>query len=234
MSDQPAVIVEDLWKTFTLHHQGGVQIPVLRGISFEVCAGECVILDGPSGAGKSTVLRSIYANYLPQAGKVGIRHRGEMVDLLRLALHEVLAVRRETLGYVSQFLRVVPRVSTIEVVREPMMAIGVPEPEATERARAMLERLRIPERLWSVAPATFSGGEQQRVNIARTFAVRFPILLLDEPTASLDVTNQATVIALIAEARAGGSALVGIFHDPAVREAVASRTLRLNPVREAA
>ena len=213
--------VENLAKNFVLHNQGSVAIPVLAGASFSVAAGECVALVGESGAGKSTVMRILYGNYLAQGGLVSIGG----VDITRAAPREILALRRETLGYVSQFLRVVPRVPTLEVVAEPLLALGRTEDEALARARDLLTRLRIPERLWSLSPTTFSGGEQQRVNIARGFAHSYPALLLDEPTASLDATNRETVLSLIEEAKAGGAAIVGIFHDLDARVRVADREI---------
>lgn len=218
---------EGLSKTFTLHTQGGTVLPVFDGIGLEVRSGECVCLHGPSGAGKSSLLRSLYANYKPDAGKILVAHDGGKVDLLAAQPWEVVEIRRRTIGYVSQFLRVIPRVPTIDVVVEPAIAIGRDRGETYEAARTLLTRLRIPERLWSLAPATFSGGEQQRVNIARSFIVDYPILLLDEPTASLDAANRRTVIELIQEAKGRGAAIVGIFHDAEVREAVADRYLEM-------
>lgn len=217
----PMIHVENLAKNFVLHNQGSVAIPVLAGASFAVAPGECVALIGESGAGKSTVMRILYGNYLAQGGSVRIGG----LDITQAEPREILALRRETLGYVSQFLRVVPRVPTLEVVAEPLLALGRPEDEAMARARDLLTRLRIPERLWALSPTTFSGGEQQRVNIARGFAHRYPALLLDEPTASLDATNRETVLRLIEEAKAGGAAIVGIFHDLEARARVADREI---------
>jgi alpha-D-ribose 1-methylphosphonate 5-triphosphate synthase subunit PhnL len=211
----------DLGKSFTLHNQGGVTIPVIAGAGFSVRPGECVALTGESGAGKSTVMRILYGNYLAQAGSVRVGG----LDLTRAEPREILALRRETLGHVSQFLRVVPRVPTLDVVAEPLLALGRPEEEARERARALLTRLRIPEALWTLSPTTFSGGEQQRVNIARGFVHAYPALLLDEPTASLDAQNRETVLALIEEAKANGAAIVGIFHDLDARSRLADREI---------
>ncbi|MBF9059864.1 phosphonate C-P lyase system protein PhnL [Rhodobacterales bacterium HKCCSP123] len=213
--------VEHLAKSFTLHNQGGAVIPVIEGAGFSVRAGECVALTGTSGAGKSTVMRILYGNYLAQGGSVRIGG----LDITKAEPREILALRRETLGYVSQFLRVVPRVPTLEVVAEPLLALGRPEAEALARARDLLTRLRIPDTLWGLSPTTFSGGEQQRVNIARGFAHAYPALLLDEPTASLDATNRETVLTLIEEAKAGGAAIVGIFHDLEARARVADREI---------
>jgi alpha-D-ribose 1-methylphosphonate 5-triphosphate synthase subunit PhnL len=226
--------VSDLSKSFTLHIQGGVRLPVFDTVSLSVAAGECVVLTGPSGSGKSTLLRALYANYKPQSGRILVRHRGVPVDLVAAAPRSVLAVRRETIGYVSQFLRAVPRVPSIDVAAEPLRLLGVDPEEARARAGALLARLRIPERLWGLAPATFSGGEQQRVNIARGLVAEPPILLLDEPTAALDAANRQTVIELIGEAKARGAAIVGIFHDAEVRDAVADRRFDMTAWRNAA
>ncbi|PSH60818.1 phosphonate C-P lyase system protein PhnL [Phyllobacterium sophorae] len=217
----------ELAKTFTLHAQGGIVLPVFDNIELAVKSGECVCLHGPSGAGKSTLLRSLYANYKPDAGKILIQHMGDTVDLLAVDPWEVVEIRRRTIGYVSQFLRVIPRVGALDVVAEPAIANGMRHDQAIVLAKTLLTRLRIPERLWSLAPATFSGGEQQRVNIARGFIVDYPVLLLDEPTASLDAANRTTVVDLINEAKSRGAAIVGIFHDAEVREAVADRLFEI-------
>jgi len=230
----PALVVEGLHKTFTLRTQGGIQLPVLRGVDLTVFPGECVALMDPSGSGKSTLLRAIYANYRPQKGRILVVHDGGHVDMAGAGPRELLAVRRRTIGYVSQFLRVIPRVPTLDVVIEPLRAFGVPREAAVARGRALLERLRIPERLWSLSPVTFSGGEQQRVNLARGFIAAFPILLLDEPSASLDAAGRAIVVELIRDARERRAAIVGAFHDREVREAVATRAATLHRETEAA
>lgn len=213
------ITVSGLGKSFTLHNQGATRIPVLEGGAFSIEPGECVALTGVSGAGKSTVMRILYGNYLAQAGSVNIGG----LELTQAEPRQILALRRHTLGYVSQFLRVVPRVPTLDVVAEPLLSVGKSDEEARSRARTLLSRLRIPERLWELSPTTFSGGEQQRVNIARGFAHSYPALLLDEPTASLDAQNRETVLSLIEEAKHGGAAIVGIFHDLEARLRVADR-----------
>jgi len=228
------ISVSGLTKDFVLHTQGGTVIPVFADLSLEVAAGECVCLHGPSGSGKSTLLRSLYANYKPGAGHIRVAHRGEWVDLTQAEPWQVVEVRRHSVGYVSQFLRVIPRVPALEVVAEPAKLVGIPDGEAESRAKALLTRLNIPERLWSIAPTTFSGGEQQRVNIARGFVRDYPILLLDEPTASLDAANRQVVVELILEAKARGVAIVGIFHDAEVREAVADRLFEVTAFQKSA
>lgn len=208
-------------KTFTLHNQSSAVIEVLTGVSLQVAPGECVALTGASGAGKSTLMRMIYGNYLTQKGEIRI----DGLDIVQAEPREIIKLRRESLGYVSQFLRVVPRVPTLDVVAEPLRAVGVPADQAEARAKSLLSKLNIPERLWGLSPTTFSGGEQQRVNIARGFAHTYPAMLLDEPTASLDAANRAVVLSLIEEAKARGAAIIGIFHDEAARARVCDREI---------
>ena len=211
--------VQDVAKDFTLHNQGGTVLRVMEGARLSVVPGECVGLVGASGAGKSTLMRMIWGNYRIDAGSVRVGG----VDLATAVPRDIIALRRTTLGYVSQFLRVVPRVPTIDVVAEPLLTLGVPDGEARDRAAARLTRLNIPERLWPLSPTTFSGGEQQRVNIARGFVHPWPALLLDEPTASLDAANREVVLSLILDAKAAGAAILGIFHDDEARACVCDR-----------
>ncbi|MBX9457269.1 MAG: phosphonate C-P lyase system protein PhnL [Rhizobium sp.] len=215
--------VSDLEKTFTMHLRGGLALPVMRGASLSLAEGECVVLGGPSGIGKSSILKMIYGNYGVDSGSIAILHDGMMHDIATAAPRQVLEIRRRTLGYVSQFLRTVPRVGALDIVAEPLTARGTPVEEARSVAAGMLARLNLPEALWQLPPATFSGGEQQRVNIARGFITDHPVLLLDEPTASLDAANRAVVVDMIREKKALGIAMLGIFHDEDVRASVADR-----------
>jgi alpha-D-ribose 1-methylphosphonate 5-triphosphate synthase subunit PhnL len=223
-----------LAKSFTLHLRGGLRMPVLSAVDLDVHAGTCVVLSGPSGVGKSTLLRSLYGNYRADSGAILVRHRSAMVDIAAAEPRTIVAVRQETLGYVSQFLRVVPRVAALDVVAEPLLARGIDPATAYERARALLLDLAIPTRLHAIPPATFSGGEQQRVNLARGFIAAQPILLLDEPTASLDADNRAIVIRMVRDALARGTAIVAICHDPDVRDAIADRLFVMTPCQDAA
>ena len=215
------IYVKNLSKTFTLHNQGSAVIEVMRDASFDVKPGECVGLVGASGAGKSTLMRMIWGNYLAASGSIIVGG----TDLTRAQPREIITLRRTTLGYVSQFLRVVPRVPTVDVVADPLLVLGVPEDQARARACALLAQLNIPERLWPLSPTTFSGGEQQRVNIARGFVHDYPALLLDEPTASLDPVNREVVLTLIEAAKARGAAIVGIFHDAGARDRICDRLI---------
>ena len=230
----PLLSVNGLYKSFALHTQGGIELPVLSDIDMIANPGDCVVLNGPSGAGKSTLLRCIFGNYRADRGEILIDDGVETIDVAAGDPRQIIELRRRTVGYVSQFLRVVPRVSTLDVVSEPLRMLGVSRDESEQRAEYMLRRLRIPKRLWSLPPATFSGGEQQRVNVARGLIVSKPLLLLDEPTASLDAENRDTVVRAILETIDAGTAIVGIFHDAEVRDAVATRTLEMLPVTKAA
>ncbi len=222
-----------LSKTFTLYGRGGLQLPVFSGIDLSVRAGECLALTGHSGSGKSSLLRCLYGNYAATRGDVRIRHQGVWVSLSSAAPREVFELRRYTLGYVSQFLRVIPRVSALDIVADPLRRIGVPADEARAQAAQWLQSMNLAEHLWHLPPATFSGGEQQRVNIAHGMITAPAVLLLDEPTASLDADNRRVVVNLIRAAREQGSAVVGIFHDDEVRDAVATRTFDVEQYRNA-
>ena len=232
----PLLQMKGVAKRFTLHHQNGVELPVLDQVDFSVAPGECIVLDGPSGMGKSTLLKLIYANYRASAGRITVSPPGAApVEVTEATPRALVDLRRHTIGYVSQFLRVIPRVGALDVVAEPLAEDAgddaVALEAAREQARLWLTRLRIPERLWHLPPATFSGGEQQRINIARNMIKPRPLLLLDEPTASLDAANTATVIELIHEAVARGAALVGIFHDAGVGAQVATRRVNVAEFR---
>ncbi len=219
------LIVSEVAKSFTMHLQGGIALPVVTNVFFALKAGECAVLGGPSGAGKSSILKMVYGNYAVDEGQIILRHHGKQIDIASADPRTVMAVRRDTIGYVSQFLRTVPRVSALNVVADPLFARGVDREEAQDKARELLAMLNLPQRLWDLPPATFSGGEQQRVNIARGFITDHPVLLLDEPTASLDAKNREVVMELIRRKKAEGVAMLGIFHDEDVREAVADRII---------
>jgi alpha-D-ribose 1-methylphosphonate 5-triphosphate synthase subunit PhnL len=221
----PRLAVRDVAKTFTMHLRDGIRLRVLDGVSFTVAPGECVVLGGPSGAGKSSILKIVYGNYATDAGAIVVDGGDGPLDLATASPRAVLAARHATIGYVSQFLRVVPRVPAREIVAEPLVIRGVARDVALARAEDLLARLNLPRRLWDLPPATFSGGEQQRINVARGFIAPTPLLLVDEPTASLDAANRAVVVDLIREAKAEGGSFLGIFHDEAVRDAVADRVI---------
>lgn len=230
----PVLTFENVGKSFTLHLRGGARLPVIAGASLAVGAGECVVLGGASGTGKSSLLKMAYGNYRCEQGAIRIRDGARLVDVGRAEPHEILDLRRRVVAYVSQFLRVIPRVGARALVEAAGLEAGLTAAVAQARAADLLARLDLPERLWDLPPATFSGGEQQRVNIARGLVAERPLLLLDEPTASLDARNRAVVVALIRERREAGAAILGIFHDADVREAVATRIVDVAAFRAAA
>ena len=234
MTVTTALSLENVGKSFTMHLQGGITLPVVRNVSFDVRSGECIALGGPSGIGKSSIIKMIYASYRCDEGRILIREGGKELDIVTATPRHIIRLRRTTIGYVSQFLRVIPRVSAIDIVASSFREGGTERDEAEARAADLLLRLNIPKRLWRLPPSTFSGGEQQRVNIARGFAGTYGILLLDEPTASLDATNRDVVVELIAERKARGTAIVGIFHDQDVRARCADRVIELTRFSQAA
>ncbi|MDY8109897.1 phosphonate C-P lyase system protein PhnL [Fulvimarina sp. 2208YS6-2-32] len=225
MSDRILLRLDHVSKSFTNHLRGSVHLPVVDNVDFAVSAGEIVVLGGPSGVGKSSILRMIFGNYGIEAGKILMRStpEGPFVDLAGASPRQIIALRRTTIGYVSQFLRAIPRVSALDVVAQPLREGGTDREEARSIARDLLARLHLPAALFDLPPATFSGGEKQRVNIARGFATSHPVLLLDEPTASLDTENRNVVCSMIEEKRDGGTAILGIFHDEAVRARLGGR-----------
>ncbi len=228
---QPMLQMNKLSKQFLLHLQNSTALTVLQNFDLTLSPGECVRLSGPSGMGKSTVLKLAYGNYRASAGEILVRDtEGQYIDMTQASARAVLHLRAHSMGYVSQFLRVIPRVAAIDIVAEPLLENGlelVSREQAREEAAHWLTRLHIPEALWQLPPATFSGGEQQRINLARSFIKPRPLLLLDEPTASLDPVNTQTVIEMIIQAREQGVAILGIFHDDTVAQEVVSRTVSM-------
>jgi alpha-D-ribose 1-methylphosphonate 5-triphosphate synthase subunit PhnL len=230
----PVLEVADVSKSFTMHLRGGVVLPVVRNVSFSVAPGECVVLSGPSGIGKSSILKMIFGSYRCDTGAIRIHHAPHATDVSRAEPREIIALRKRVIAYVSQFLRAIPRVAAIDVAAEPLLASGAAREAARERAASLLSYLNVPERLRGLPPATFSGGEQQRVNIARGFVGDHPLLLLDEPTASLDATNRAAVVDLINERKRRGTAILAIVHDLDVRDAIADRLIDVTAFATAA
>jgi len=221
-------------KTFTMHLQGGVRLSVVSGVGFTVRPGECTVLVGPSGTGKSSILKMIFGSYRCDRGRILVHQGAQHFDVAAATPRRILALRKDTVGYVSQFLRAVPRVATLDVVAEPLVARGTSRDAARKKAAELLRRLNIPGPLWGLPPATFSGGEQQRVNIARGFLPAYPILLLDEPTASLDAANCDVVTELIAESKRRGSAIVAIVHDHHIRDRIADTVIDITTFAAAA
>jgi alpha-D-ribose 1-methylphosphonate 5-triphosphate synthase subunit PhnL len=236
-------------KSFFLHQRSNQPIEVLQNVNLEVSRGECVALEGTSGMGKSSILKMIYGNYKVSAGQVLVKaNHDTWVNVSMGRAREILQLRKACVNYVSQFLRVIPRVGAFELIKQEAMfhsherqsnaqfektslhsPLGLSDARALdERVAHLLEKLNIPSRLWHLPPATFSGGEQQRINLAKSLINPKPILLLDEPSASLDQANTDIVIELINEARQHGTAILGIFHDTDVKKALTTRTISMH------
>jgi len=225
----PVLQVEGYSKHFELHEQGKL-IPSSHNVNFSVHAGELTVLIGPTGAGKSSVLKGIYRTYLPSSGRMLYRDaNGRELDLAQAGEHQILELRRWEIGFVTQFLHCLPRQATLDVVAQPLVALGTAREEARRQAAELLAAMNLPQRLWSVSPATFSGGEKQRVNLARGFIAKPRLLLLDEPTASLDPATAERVIALIEGLKADGTAMLAIFHHPEVTGRLADQVVELSP-----
>ena len=229
-----AIALAHVAKTFTMHLQGGVRLSVVNDVSFSVRRGQCIVLGGPSGIGKSSILKMIFGNYRCDAGQIMLQAGDTTVDVARADPRRILALRTHTISYVSQFLRAIPRVAAIDIVAEPLVLTGTAPETARARAGELLAVLNVPQRLWALPPATFSGGEQQRINIARGFLADKPLLLLDEPTASLDAANRAVVADLINERKRRGAAIVAIAHDADVRDAIADEVIDITRFAAAA
>ncbi|MDR0997151.1 MAG: phosphonate C-P lyase system protein PhnL [Zoogloeaceae bacterium] len=226
---QPVLKIDALCKSFYLHEQGKT-IPSCAKVSLEVFPGTLTALVGPTGAGKSSVLKCVYRSYLPSAGRLLYRDaEGHVSDLAQVAETRMLALRGREIGFVTQFLHCLPRKAAEDVVAAPLIARGADKAKARGKARELLACLNVPERLWGVPPATFSGGEKQRVNLARGLIARPRLLLLDEPTASLDPATSARVVELLQTIKAEGVAMLAIFHHPELVTRLADRVIELKP-----
>lgn len=220
--------VESLSKHFTLHMLGGRRLQALEDVSFSVEPGEFLGIVGRSGSGKSSLLRCLYRRYLPSSGSVYYADEDAVVDLATADDRAVLGLRDRELGYVSQFLQAIPRTPACDVVAEPLVSRGADVKAARERAAAMMDSLGLPPDLQDTYPATMSGGERQRVNLARALVARPRLLLLDEPTSALDPETRALAVDAIQELKDEGTTMVGIFHDAETLQALAGRVLALD------
>ncbi|WP_375722584.1 phosphonate C-P lyase system protein PhnL [Arcobacter sp. KX21116] len=206
--------IRNLHKEFTVHTRGGLKINGYHDINFELNKGEFLSLYGPSGLGKSSVLKALYRTYTTTSGEILFNYEdGSSLDIAKASESEILHLRKEHLGYVSQFLQVLPRISAVDIVAQPLIEKGESEDSAKDKAKEMLSFLNIKEELFDISPLTFSGGEQQRVNIAKGIIAPKSVLLLDEPTASLDKANTNKVIDKLLEIKKDGVTMIGIFHD---------------------
>jgi alpha-D-ribose 1-methylphosphonate 5-triphosphate synthase subunit PhnL len=221
--------VRSLTKAFQINQAIVSRVTPFSNLSFSLKHGEFLGISGPSGIGKSSVLKCVYRSYLPTEGNILYTSSDYgVIDLASATERQIIHLRRHEISYVSQFLRVIPRVAAMDLIVERLLANGVAREEAVERTIALLTKLKIPQSLWKAYPATFSGGEQQRINLARAFIVRPKLLILDEPTASLDGKTKETVISLLKEMKQEGTMMIGVFHDTEVMEKIADRILDLH------
>jgi alpha-D-ribose 1-methylphosphonate 5-triphosphate synthase subunit PhnL len=216
--------VINISKEFTVHTRGGIKIEGYKDINFEVHKGEFVSLYGPSGMGKSSILKSLFRTYTTTSGDILFtKEDGSEVNIAVCDESTMLDLRKNDIAYVSQFLQVLPRITAVDVVAQPLIDKGESAEAAQQKAKEMLDYLAIKEELFNVSPLTFSGGEQQRVNIAKGIIAPKSVLLLDEPTASLDKKNTMKVIEKLLEIKKEGVAMVGIFHDLDALRAISDR-----------
>lgn len=220
--------IRGLTKGFTMHHLG-TRMGAFAGISFQLNAGEFLLLKGRNGAGKSTLLRTLYRSYLADEGQILFHSSHGEIDLARAADVDITELRRTEIGFVTQFLTARPRVSAEALVAEPLRLAGRPAEAALEEARHWLGAFGVKESLWPAYPTTFSGGEQQKVNLARALILPQRLLLLDEPTASLDASARAALIDRLADLKASGTAMIGVFHHPGDVAALIDREIDLTP-----
>lgn len=220
--------VRSLSKGFMMHHLG-TRVEAFSDISFSLRAGEFLLLRGHNGAGKSTLLRTLYRSYLAAQGEILFHSTHGVIDLVRAADIDISLLRQTEIGFVTQFLSARPRVSAEALVAEPLRLSGVGDDQALRLARGWLEAFGVRQALWAAYPTTFSGGEQQKVNLARALILPQRLLLLDEPTASLDVGARKALIERLAELKAGGTAMIGVFHHPADVACLIDREIDLTP-----
>lgn len=226
---EPRLKIENLSKHFLLHEQGQL-IPSCAKVNLSVFPGQLTALVGPTGAGKSSVLKCVYRSYLPSGGQIFYHQsNGQITDLVSASDHHMLSLRQNEIGFVTQFLHCLPRKSALDITCEPLITKGFKQHEAQEEAKRLLSIMKVPERLWGVPPATFSGGEKQRINLARGLIARPRLLLLDEPTASLDPATTENVIELLQEIKLDGVAMLAIFHQPELVRRLAEHHYELTP-----
>lgn len=224
--------VESLSKSFHLALTDDIYIEALNNLSFKVGKGEFLAIVGPSGVGKSSVLKCIYRTYLPTGGRIlYLSKLYGLIDLASSSERRILNLRAGELGYASQFLKVIPRVAAIDVVAERLIPLGYGMEEARSKTAILLKELQIPAELWQAYPVTFSGGEQQRINLARSLITRPRLLLLDEPTASLDGKTKSLVIDMLLSLKKKGTTMIGIFHDMEAMEKLADEVLDMTKAK---
>jgi alpha-D-ribose 1-methylphosphonate 5-triphosphate synthase subunit PhnL len=218
--------VEALKKHFHIDHLNRT-IDVFDALSFELSEGEFLLVTGSNGTGKSSLLRCLYRTYIPTGGHAWFTSRRGEIDLARAADIDIAWLRRTEMGFITQFLRSRPRVSALEIVMEPLLDFGQSVVEAREQAESILDEFDLKPQVWAAYPTTFSGGEQQKVNLARALIAPRRLILLDEPTASLDISARRTLIARLERLKSQGVAMIGVFHHPEDAEHLVDRSITL-------
>ncbi|MDI3477710.1 MAG: alpha-D-ribose 1-methylphosphonate 5-triphosphate synthase subunit PhnL [Epulopiscium sp.] len=219
--------IENLSKFFELHNLGKY-IKACQNISFTLHEGEFIGITGKSGSGKSTILKCIYRTYLPKGGCIWYRSKlYGVINLAKASDRQIIHLRKKEIGYVSQFLNVMPRTTAREIVQKAVLDIGYDIDYAKEEAENMLSHFELDQELWDTYPNTFSGGEKLRLNIASAMVKKPRLLLLDEPTASLDNESKKLVKVLLEKLKAKGTSMIGIFHDLEFMEGVCDREFNM-------
>jgi len=223
-----AIEVKGLYKTFTMHILNDKIIDALHDLDFYIREGEIVGLAGKSGAGKSTLIKCIYRTCIPSKGEIIYNSKKfGAIDLAKANDYEILALRKSEITYCSQFLSVIPRVTAIDVIADSLVSKGESWEKSREVAKEYLSKLGLDEELWDAYPSTFSGGEQQRINVARAIISKPNFLLIDEPTASLDQKTKDIVIDMVLDLKRQGTSVLCITHDPYTMEHIADRVIEL-------
>jgi alpha-D-ribose 1-methylphosphonate 5-triphosphate synthase subunit PhnL len=224
----PLLEVKSLYKTFHLHILNNKKIEALENVSFSMNKGEIVGLIGKSGSGKSSLMKCIYRTYLPSSGEILFNSDSfGLIDIAKATDHEILQLRKNDITYCSQFLHVIPRVSALNVVASGAVNRGISKEEALEKANDLLQQLGLPEDLKDAFPSTFSGGEQQRINIARAIIAPPKLLVIDEPTSSLDLKTKNVVIDIILKLKDKGVSVLCISHDQHTLDTMCDRLVAM-------
>jgi len=220
--------ITNLTKNFYLHNPG-LEIKSCQNISLTLNQGEFIGIVGASGAGKSTILKCINRSYLPMCGDIFYDSEAfGRINLAAASEREILYLRRYEIGYVSQFLNVMPRTTAKEHVMNALLDMGIDAERAEKEAKDMFVYFRLPENLWDIYPATFSGGERLRLNLAHSMIKRPRLLMLDEPTASLDNKTKTLVRDMLQKLKAKDTSMIGIFHDIEFMEGVCDKVFNVS------
>ena len=220
--------ISGLNKNFYLH-KPQLEIKSCQDINISLRQGEFIGIIGRSGAGKSTILKCINRSYLPLSGDILYDSAAfGPIDLARASEREIVWLRNNEIGYVSQFLNVMPRTTALDHVMNALIEGGSDRETAEKSAREMLAYFKLREDLWNLYPVTFSGGEQLRLNLAHAMVKKPRLLMLDEPTASLDAKTKELVRDMLARLKSKNTSMIGIFHDIEFMQGVCDRVFDIS------